>query len=358
MKIYLVGGAVRDELMGRPVTDFDYVVVGATHAELEAKFGPSVGMDFPVFLDKETGAQYAMARRERKVGVGYHGFAVDADETITLEEDLSRRDLTINAIAKDMETGLLIDPFNGLKDLDQGVLRHVSEAFAEDPLRVVRLARFYARYQFEIADETIRLAKDVVDSGEMDSLPFERYWVEVEKAMDDGNIVDFFNFIEVVGGFQKIKFFRDIWGDKGVDVLLLKMERIQSQQPTYMQFVALTALHDLSQIHAAPAKVVEWQKVLKHVHDFKRLTVDEVFHLLKVTKAFSQSPLASEVVELMRILIGARYIMGIFPDELHDFVLATRKITSEPFQHLKGAEIGKAMEEARKEAIANLIKEM
>ena len=158
--MYLVGGAVRDKLMGRKVNDFDYLVIGATPDQLEARYGQSVGMSFPVFIDNETNAQIAMARRERKTGVGYHGFEVEFGPDVTLAEDLQRRDLTINALAEDLETGEIIDCFGGLDDLKNKVLRHTSHAFAEDPLRVIRLARFAARYpEFSVAPETFELAQ-------------------------------------------------------------------------------------------------------------------------------------------------------------------------------------------------------
>ena len=187
MKTYLVGGAVRDRLLGLPVKDRDYVVVGATPDDmLRLKFKP-VGKDFPVFLHPQTNEEYALARTERKTGRGYHGFAFDTAASVTLEEDLRRRDLTINAIAQD-EHEHLIDPFGGGADLRAGVLRHVSPAFAEDPVRVLRVARLKARYAergFRIADETLRLMRQMVQSGEVDHLVPERVWAETRKALSE-----------------------------------------------------------------------------------------------------------------------------------------------------------------------------
>lgn len=185
MKIFLVGGAVRDELLQRPVKDRDYVVVGSTPAEMLALGYEKVGADFPVFLHPETKEEYALARTERKTGVGYNGFETTFDPSITLEDDLRRRDLTINAMAKDLETGEIVDPFNGLHDLQDGILRHVSPAFAEDPLRVLRVARFRARYNFRIARETVELMQKLVTSGEVDHLTPERVWVELEKGLSE-----------------------------------------------------------------------------------------------------------------------------------------------------------------------------
>jgi tRNA nucleotidyltransferase (CCA-adding enzyme) len=169
LKIYVVGGAVRDALLGLPVQDKDYVVVGATPEEMTAGGFRPVGRDFPVFLHPETHEEYALARTERKSGRGYKGFTVHSAPDVTLEQDLARRDLTINAMAK-AEDGTLIDPFHGEKDLREGVLRHVSEAFHEDPVRILRVARFAARFAFRIADETMLLMKSMVDSGEADHL--------------------------------------------------------------------------------------------------------------------------------------------------------------------------------------------
>jgi len=182
MKRYIVGGAVRDALLGLPVADRDWVVVGTTPEEMTAAGFRPVGKDFPVFLHPETHEEHALARTERKSGRGYKGFTVYAAPDVTLEEDLRRRDLTINAMAQD-ESGRLIDPFGGERDLRAGVLRHVSEAFAEDPLRVLRVARFAARFGFRIADETLELMRRLVETGEMQALVPERVWQELARGL-------------------------------------------------------------------------------------------------------------------------------------------------------------------------------
>ena len=197
LKVYLVGGAVRDRLMGHEVEDRDWVVTGATPEEMiERGFRP-VGKDFPVFLHPETQEEYALARTERKTAPGYHGFEFHSDPGVTLEQDLRRRDLTINAIAQD-PGGTLIDPWGGRHDLEKGVLRHVSPAFAEDPVRILRVARFAARFaaqKFEVAPETITLMRGMVGAGEADTLVPERVWQEMDKALGhDG----FRRFIEVL----------------------------------------------------------------------------------------------------------------------------------------------------------------
>lgn len=184
-RVYLVGGAVRDELLGRAHFDRDYVVVGAAPEDMLAEGYRPVGKDFPVFLHPDTGEEYALARTERKTGPGYHGFAFHAAPDVTLEQDLARRDLTINAMARD-ESGALVDPYRGAEDLREKTLRHVSPAFAEDPVRILRVARFLARYAplgFRIADETMALMRAMVDAGEAAHLVPERVWAETRKAL-------------------------------------------------------------------------------------------------------------------------------------------------------------------------------
>ena len=189
MKIYAVGGAIRDTLMGLPVHDIDYVVVGSSVEEMIAKGFRPVGKDFPVFLHPETQAEYALARTERKTGKGYKGFHFYADPSVTLEQDLERRDLTINAMAQEVGSdgqwvGPILDPYNGQEDLAAKVFRHVSDAFAEDPLRLLRIARFAARFpEFSVADETMTALKAIVQSGELEVLSAERIWQELSRGM-------------------------------------------------------------------------------------------------------------------------------------------------------------------------------
>lgn len=185
MEVYLVGGAVRDEQLGLPVRERDWCVVGATPEDLTNLGYKPVGNDFPVFLHPESGEEYALARTERKTGSGYHGFTFHTDSDVTIEQDLKRRDLTINAMAKDAD-GNLIDPTSGLDDIRSKTLRHVSSAFAEDPVRILRASKFAARFHnlgFQIADETVRLMQQMVKSGEADALVPERVWKETEAAL-------------------------------------------------------------------------------------------------------------------------------------------------------------------------------
>lgn len=206
MKTYLVGGAVRDRLMGRPPGDRDWVVVGATpEAMLAAGFKP-VGRDFPVFLHPETHEEHALARTERKAGRGYRGFVVDADPAVTLEQDLARRDLTINAIAEDVD-GRLIDPYGGARDIQAKRLRHVSEAFAEDPVRLLRVARFAARFAplgFTVAPETMTLMRRMVADGEVDHLVPERVWQELRRALTEPAPSAFLQVLREAGALARI----------------------------------------------------------------------------------------------------------------------------------------------------------
>lgn len=203
MKTYLVGGAVRDALLGRPVKDRDYVVVGATPEEMIARGFKPVGKDFPVFLHPRTHEEYALARTERKTAPGYHGFAFYSAPDVTLEQDLARRDLTINAMARD-EAGKLVDPFGGESDLKAGVLRHVSAAFAEDPVRILRVARFAARYGFTVARDTIRLMKQMVKDGEADALVAERVWQEFASGLMEAAPMGMFDVLRACGALARI----------------------------------------------------------------------------------------------------------------------------------------------------------
>ena len=196
--LYLVGGAVRDEVLGLVSKDRDFMVTGATPEEMTELGFRQVGKDFPVFLHPESGDEYALARTERKSGAGYGGFVTDFSPEISVEQDLARRDLTINAIAKDAQ-GQLIDPFNGLEDLKNGCLRHVTPAFAEDPLRVLRVARFAARFpEFSIAAETLELMRSITASGELQALKPERIWLEIEKNFQESRPDIFFEVLRKV----------------------------------------------------------------------------------------------------------------------------------------------------------------
>lgn len=275
MQIYKVGGAVRDRLLGIPVTDVDRVVVGATAEEMLAKGFRPVGADFPVFLDPKTGEEYALARTERKSGRGYGGFVFHASPEVTLEEDLVRRDLTINAMAED-DHGNLTDPYHGQRDLEARVLRHVSPAFAEDPLRVLRVARFAARYAplgFKVADETLGLMRQLSESGELEALTAERSWKEISRALMEKQPQVF---IQVLRDCTALKVLMPevdaLFGvpqpeahhpeiDTGLHTLSVLEQAALHQQPLTVRWACL--LHDLGK-GLTPEH--EWPRHIAHEH--------------------------------------------------------------------------------------------
>jgi tRNA nucleotidyltransferase (CCA-adding enzyme) len=257
MQVYLVGGAVRDEQLGIPHRERDWCVVGAQPGELEALGYQRVGKDFPVFLHPETKEEYALARTERKTGPGYHGFEFDASSRVTIEEDLERRDLTINAIAKDSDNQL-IDPWGGLADIENRVLRHVSDAFLEDPVRILRVARFAARFRplgFTIAGETMSLMRRMVDDGEVDALVPDRVWRETELALAGSNARVFFEVLRSCGALRVLLPEVDaLFGipqperwhpevDTGLHVMMVLDQAEKLSEDIEVRFAALT--HDL-----------------------------------------------------------------------------------------------------------------
>ncbi len=273
MKIYKVGGCVRDRLLGLPVKDIDWVVVGASGDEMLAAGYQPVGKDFPVFLHPETHEEYALARTERKTTPGYAGFVFHADPDVSLEEDLRRRDLTINAMAED-EHSNIIDPYGGQADLQQRLLRHVSAAFVEDPVRILRLARFAARFAdlgFHIADETLQLMKQMVDNGEVDALVPERVWQETVRALAEDRPARFFEVLRDCGALARL--FPEIdrlFGvpqpeehhpeiDTGVHTLMVLQQAARLSDDTRVRFAAL--VHDLGK-GTTPKN--EWPRHIAH----------------------------------------------------------------------------------------------
>jgi len=257
MQTYLVGGAVRDKLLGLVVHDRDWVVVGTTPESMIEKGFKPVGKDFPVFLHPKTNEEYALARTERKLSKGYHGFSFNAATNVTLEEDLARRDLTINALAEDAD-GTIIDYYQGKIDLENGILRHVSSAFTEDPVRVLRVARFAARYAalgFTVAPETMQLMQQMVAEGEVDALVAERVWQETEKALTESRADVFFTVLRecnalavlfpevdrLFGVPQKASYHPEI--DTGIHTMMVLQQAIKLSALGSTRFAALT--HDL-----------------------------------------------------------------------------------------------------------------
>jgi tRNA nucleotidyltransferase (CCA-adding enzyme) len=275
MDVYLVGGAVRDALLGRSVTEHDYVVVGATPDDLLARGFRAVGKDFPVFLHPANGDQYALARTERKTGAGYYGFATRFSPDVTLEEDLARRDLTINAMAR-AEDGSIVDPYGGRRDLEARLLRHVSPAFVEDPLRVLRVARFAARFAplgFTVAPETLELMREIVRAGEMQALVAERVWVETERALGEARPPVYVDVLRACGALAAVfpeidrlfgvpqpeKYHPEV--DTGVHTLQVLEVACELSDDTAVRFAAL--VHDLGK-GVTPQH--EWPRHIGHEH--------------------------------------------------------------------------------------------
>lgn len=264
MQIYLVGGAVRDKLLGLPQRERDWVIVGGTPETLLAEGYKPVGKDFPVFLHPQTQEEYALARTERKTGKGYYGFECYASPDVTLEEDLSRRDLTINAMAT-TEQGDIIDPFQGQTDLKNKILRHVSPAFAEDPVRILRIARFAARFAplgFTVAPETLTLMRSMVASHEVDELVAERVWQEMHRALGEVDPAQFFLVLRACGALQRIWPALDkLWGipqpeqhhpeiDTGIHVMMVLGIATKLSEEKLTRFAALC--HDLGKGESPP----------------------------------------------------------------------------------------------------------
>ena len=271
MKVYLVGGAVRDLLLGLPVTDRDWTVVGGSPDELVAAGYRMVGRDFPVFIHPQSGEEYALARTERKVAPGYAGFAFHAAPDVTLEQDLARRDLTINALAQDAQ-GTVVDPYGGQRDLAHKVLRHVSPAFAEDPVRILRLARFAARFaDFSVADETMALARRMVESGEVDALVPERVWQEFSRGLMEAQPPRMFAVLRDCGALARLLPEVDrLWGvpqpaehhpevDTGVHLMMVLQMSARLEAPLPVRFACLC--HDLGKGTTPPG---QWPRHLAH----------------------------------------------------------------------------------------------
>jgi len=308
MQIYKVGGAVRDRLLGRPVTDIDWVVVGATVEQMQAQGYRPVGADFPVFLHPQSGEEYALARTERKSGRGYGGFTFHASPEVTLEEDLVRRDLTINAMAED-EQGRITDPYKGQQDLQDRILRHVSPAFAEDPLRVLRVARFAARYGglgFQVAPETLALMRELSESGELQALTAERSWKEIARALMEEQPQVFIQVLRDCGALKQLMPELDVlFGvpqpaahhpeiDTGVHTLSVLEQAARHNQPLTVRWACL--LHDLGK-GLTPEE--EWPRHIAHEH-----------RGLKAIKAVNQRFKVPRDCQELALLVGEYHTHG------------------------------------------------
>ncbi len=400
LEIYLVGGAVRDRLLGRPVTERDWVVVGATPQEMKQRGFRPVGKDFPVFLHPETHEEYALARTERKTGRGYHGFSFHAAPDVTLEQDLARRDLTVNAMAERPD-GSLVDPFGGRVDLERRQFRHVSPAFREDPVRILRLARFTARYAplgFRPAQETLAMARGMVTDGEVDALVPERVWQEMERALSETRPTAFVQVLRdcdalsrlfpeldaLFGVPQRPEFHPEV--DSGLHTLLVLEQAAALSDSTTVRFAAL--LHDLGK-GATPRD--QWPRHIGHehrgiplvralcqrfrvpnahrdlallatehhlvVHRASELRPETVLKLLERTDAFRRPERFRELLLVCEADARGRTGFEKRPYPQRDLLLrcldAALKINGRAFaaQGLQGCEIARAIQEARLEAV-------
>ncbi|MBX9761696.1 MAG: multifunctional CCA addition/repair protein [Pseudomonadaceae bacterium] len=400
MQIYKVGGAVRDRLLGRPISEIDWVVVGASAEQmLELGYRP-VGADFPVFLHPKTGEEYALARTERKSGRGYGGFTFFASPDVTLEEDLIRRDLTVNAMAED-DQGTLIDPYGGQRDLEARLLRHVSPAFAEDPLRVLRVARFAARYAplgFSVAPETLALMRQLSESDELSALTPERSWKEISRALMEPRPDVFIQVLRDCGALHVLLPEVDaLFGipqpaahhpeiDTGVHVLSVLHQCAEHQQPLTVRWACL--LHDvgkgLTPEAEWPRHIAHEQKGLKlirainqrckapkdcqelalqvgefHTHGHRALEL-KASTLLKLLQGFDVFRRPQRFEEFIAACeMDARGRLGLeqrdYPqaDYLRAALQAARAVAVQPLleRGLKGAELGEALQEERLQAL-------
>jgi len=366
MKTYLVGGAVRDQLMGKDVSDLDWVVVGATHDEMIVSGYERVGADFPVYLHPETKDEYALARTERKSGKGYLGFEVKFGTDVTIEQDLERRDLTINSIA--MERGsegwYFTDPFNGRADIQNKVLRHTSPAFSEDPLRVIRLARFYARFEdFTIAPETVELASKLVDSGELEHLSRERFWAEMEKTLDQTARLDrFFSALDIFGVMDKVSFFKDVFGTPWCQRQTFLIPAIAANLdnfyiPLTLQldaFVALIASDNAEQkSQVIPLKAKKLTSAIRAIRSgvAGRSLAENILGFLKSQRAFTAGSGMDDIINTMRLGEHVGIDFPISSLQLSRAFHYASAITGVNYQHLSGPAVGRAIDADRLEAI-------
>jgi tRNA nucleotidyltransferase (CCA-adding enzyme) len=404
MKTYLVGGAVRDRLLGLPVKERDYVVVGATPAEMSARGFKPVGKDFPVFLHPDTHAEYALARTERKTGRGYHGFEFFCAPEVTLKEDLQRRDLTINAMAEDPQ-GALVDPYHGQRDLEARLLRHVSPAFVEDPVRVLRVARFAARFAplgFKVADTTLALMRRMSDNGEVDALVPERIWQETARALQTDRPALFFQVLRDCGALAHVfpeidrlfgvpqpqKHHPEI--DTGVHLMLVLDQAARLSNDLAVRFAALT--HDLGKgttpVDVLPhhygheersaklvTRVSERLKVARELrelavivaryhglaHRAQELRADTLLKLLESTDAFRRPQRFEQFLLACEADARGRLGMENAPYPQAGYLRAALtaasavEVQSLGTQKLEGAEIGARLQQARLEVIKKTI---
>lgn len=365
MQVYLVGGAVRDELLKLPVNEWDWVVVGSSPEQMLEKGYQSVGKDFPVFLHPKTKDEYALARTERKTAGGYKGFSFDANSQVTLEEDLKRRDFTVNAMAQDAD-GNIIDPYGGRTDLANGVLRHVSAAFIEDPVRVLRAARFMARFAhlgFSVASETVELMRKIGVSGELDHLVPERVWQEFQKSLTERHPANFFATLDECGALKKV--FPEISQVFNQENMLSLQKAVDLSTDAKVRFAAL--------MQFLPTDLVT--RRCQHFHvpkDYSQLaiicaqyrptyqqlnqaTAEEILALLNGLDVWRKPERLSDAVNAWSANVSNKHTDSL-NQRLFDAYQAASEIniTELTEQGLQGGELGNAIAECRRTAIAEI----
>ena len=359
MKIYLVGGAVRDELLGQPIKERDWVVVGATISEMLQLGYKQVGKEFPVFIHPRTNEEYALARMERKTKPGYQGFTFDTSADVTLEDDLRRRDLTINAMAKTVEAKL-IDPYHGKEDLDNKILRHVSAAFVEDPVRILRVGRFLARYAhlgFYVAPETIELMKKMVGSGEVNALVAERVWKELERTLTEKNPEKFF---EVLADAHALAILFPHLEMNSIAIETLKIA-VKNTSDTTVRFAALLyALPELKilyQRYRIPNHYRELTTLVVQHHQqalhAPTLSADELLELLTRLDIFRREKRFKNFLLVCQIIAIAQEL-HFDPNWLNHCATLAKSIDIQALitQGLTGNELAQALKEKRRKKIA------
>ncbi len=352
MKIYLVGGAVRDTLLNLRFKEKDWVVVGATVDDMLVKGYKQVGKDFPVFLHPETKEEYALARVERKVGKGYTGFTFDTSPKVTLEEDLKRRDLTINAIASD--NGVLVDPYGGQQDIQKKVLRHVSAAFVEDPVRILRVARFAARFAhlgFTVADETNVLMQQMVKNGEVSALVAERVWKELETALAEKNPEVFFQVLQACDA-RSVLF-------PEIEETARLASVVSITQNTVIRFAALCATLSADQVnhlcerYRIPNEYRELAfLVSRYVSDYEKISsmsAQDILSVLTATDAFRREDRFKSFIQVCEICTKG------FSNQWLACYDAAKQVNAKNFMHLQGKEIAMKIAEEREKVISDVI---
>lgn len=348
MKTYLVGGAVRDKLLRLPIKERDWVVVGGDVSDMLQLGFRQVGKEFPVFLHPRTGEEYALARKERKTKPGYQGFSFDTSPNVTLEDDLMRRDLTINAMAETRE-GQLIDPFHGQKDLQNRILRHVSAAFSEDPVRILRIARFCARFHhfgFQVHPDTLSLMRKMVASGEVDALVAERVWKELERALTESNPEQFFEVLDQCGALAKL-FPHLSFNSPGIKALI-KASQISSDPQ--VRFASL--LFDYQD--------PDLDNLKKSIQDLcKRYRIPNQFRLLaQLTASFYQTAHRAKHLSpeaLLKLLTNLDAFRR--TDRFNKFIVATSAITESKNQTFDTKYLHQVLHIAQSIDIQSLIKQ-